>query len=108
MKHKALLVCIALIACVFSISSQSTPVAGWSIIALGDNRDHLSAINGESMATLMIHDNTLVFALWDTESQKPLEPVFILENLYLEQSAAEGDSFIGMQSKVRTDNNANK
>lgn len=108
MKQKILLVFIAFIACVFPIYSQIASVAGWSIIALGDNRNHLSKIYGEAMATLIIHDNTLVFALWDTESQKSLGPAFILENLYLEQSAAEGDSFIGMQSKVRTDNNVNK
>lgn len=108
MKQKIFAVCIALVACVLSGYSQVTSVAGWGIYAMGDNRNRLPRIDGDAMASLTIHDGIVVFALWETESQQSLGPAIILENLYLEQSASEGGSFISMKSKVRMANDATR
>ena len=89
------------------ISAQTTSVAGWGIIALGADRNHLPKIEGNAFATLVIHNEQIVFSLWETETKQSLGPSILLKNLYLDQSAAEGNSFIGMRSSVKTlDNNA--
>lgn len=90
------------------IQAKDTPVAGWGVYAMGDNRHHLTKINGDALATMTIHDGILVFALWETKSGQSLGSAIIIDNLYVEQSAAEGNSFIGMKSKVRMADNASK
>lgn len=103
------LVSIILLLVGFGIGqAKDTSVAGWGIYAMGDNRNHLTKVNGDAFATLTIHDGIIVFALWETASKQSLGPAIIIENLYLEQSAAEKGSFIGMKSKVRMADNANK
>lgn len=82
------------------ISAQTTSVAGWGIVALGNDRNHLPKIEGNAFATLIIHDEQLVFSLWETETKQSLGPSILLHNLYLDQNAAEGKSFIGMKSTV--------
>lgn len=83
------------------LSAQTISVAGWGIIALGNDRNHLPKIEGEAFATLVIHNEQIVFSLWETETQQSLGPSMLLQNLYLDQSAAEGNSFIGMKSAVK-------
>lgn len=82
------------------VSAQTSSVAGWGIVALGNDRNHLTKIEGNAFATLVIHNEQLMFSLWETETQQSLGPSILLHNLYLDQNAAEGKSFIGMKSTV--------
>lgn len=72
------------------ISAQTSSVAGWSVVALGNDRNHLPKINGNAFATLIINNEQLVFSLWETETQQSLGPSILLENLYFDQTVAEG------------------
>jgi hypothetical protein len=83
------------------ISAQTSSVAGWSVVALGNDRNHLPKINGNAFATLIINNEQLVFSLWETETQQSLGPSILLENLYFDQTVAEGNSFLGMKSIVK-------
>ena len=38
------------------ISAQTTSVAGWGIVALGNDHNHLPKIEGNAFATLIIHN----------------------------------------------------
>ena len=84
----------------FQVYAQTCSVAGWSVVALGNDRNHLPKIEGNAFATLLIHNEQLVFSLWETETQQSLGPSILLHNLYLDQNVTEGKSFIGMQSTV--------
>lgn len=86
--------------CGLGMGAKTTPVAAWGVIALGDDRNHLPRINGEAIATINIVDGKIIFSLWHTESKQSLGPSILLDNLYLDNSAAESNSYIGMRSKV--------
>lgn len=88
--------------------AQTSSVAGWGIVALGNDRNHLPKIKGNAFATLVIHNEQIIFSLWETETRQSLGPSILLHNLYLDQNAAEGTSFIGMQSTVNVLNGQQK
>lgn len=83
------------------IYAQTNSVAGWGVVALGNDRNNLPKIKGNAFATLIINNEQLVFSLWETETQQSLGPSIILENLYFDQTVAEGNSFLGMKSIVK-------
>lgn len=90
------------------ITAQTTSVAGWGIVALGSDRNHLPKIKRNAFATMVIHNEQIVFSLWETETKQSLGPSILLHNLYLDQSVAEGNSFIGMASNVIVLDNSSK
>lgn len=92
--------CFLLVVSAIQVYAQISTIAGWGVVALGNDRNHLSKIEGNSFATLILHNEQLVFSLWKTETQQSLGPSILLHNLYLDQNAAEGKSFIGMKSTV--------
>lgn len=96
---KILTVILILFVGIVSITAQTTPVAGWGVMAYGQDRGHLRAIDGRAFATLTIQNESIIFSLVETKTLQHLFPSILLHNLYLIPSAEEGKSFIGMQSK---------
>ncbi|HBC21285.1 MAG TPA: hypothetical protein DC009_04195 [Porphyromonadaceae bacterium] len=102
MRHKYIIVLLTIIFCIGSAIGKDITIAGWTVLAMGKDHNNLTKISGEAIATITIHNGQVFFSLWDTESHQSLGPSILIERLYLDQSAAENNSFIGMKSKVRT------
>lgn len=98
MRKLLFLICLLLTLPV--LQAKVVEVAGWGVFALGGERNHLQKIDGEAVATLVVKDGSVLFSLWSTDTKELLGPSFLIENLYLDQSAAESSSFIGMKSVV--------
>lgn len=82
-------------------NAQVTEVAGWKIEGMGVKEDEIRKIMDKNiLGTLFIQKGQTILAIFDTDTKVNLLTIQI-ECLYLDQTAARNNNYIGMKSAIK-------
>lgn len=82
-------------------NAQVIEVAGWKIEGMGIEENKIRRMDNKTFGTLFIQNKQTIFSVFDIDTKQNLLNIE-LECLYLDQTAARNNNYIGMKSAIKT------
>lgn len=89
-----------LIICAMQTKAQVIEVAGWSIKGMGTEENKIGSLEAKVLGAMFIQDGQTWLLMSELETKDIILTVQI-ENLFLDQTVAKSNSYVGMKSKVK-------